>query len=498
MANSRERNAAEESARLRAIIDAALDYAIFTMDTKGRVETWSPGAVAVFGWTQDEMIGQAFAKTFTPEDRALGVPEEEMATAAETGSALDVRWHARKDGSRVFIDGTARALRDEQGALRGFLKIGQDVTHRRRIEQSLLESESRYRAIVNNISDYAIFLVAPDGRVSEWTLGAHRIMGYEPGEAVGLSMAAFYAGDTAEVARTLVEARTVGRAERSGWRFRKGGERYYANEVITAISDSAGQLTGFSVVTRDLTARQLAEERAMRMRDIAERDILRRQLLAAEESERRRFARELHDEAGQHLTALSLGLQSLSDVAPPGSEIDRRAEKLRHVVATLSRDLHALAQRLRPKALDDFGLIPALTGYVEEWSRTSKIPVDMHTKLEGPRLLPALETAVYRIVQEALTNVARHSEATRVSVIVERRDDSVVAIIEDDGRGFDTTTPPRTGVRTPLGLRGIIERATILGGMAEIESSPDSGGTTLYVRIPMGEMPDAGKSPERS
>jgi PAS domain S-box-containing protein len=498
VADSSERNAAEESARLRAIINAALDYAIFTMDTEGRVETWSPGAVAVFRWTADEMIGQHFAKTFTPEDRARDVPRLEMETAAARGSAPDVRWHARKGGARVFIDGTARALRDEQGALRGFLKIGQDVTQRRQMEQSLLESESRYRALVDNISDYAIFLVEPDGRVSEWTLGAHRIMGYEAKEAVGLSMATFYAGDTGEVARTLEEARTVGRAERTGWRVRKGGERYYSNEIITAITDSGGQLTGFTVVTRDLTARQLAEERAMRMRDIAERDILRRQLLAAEEAERRRFARELHDEAGQHLTALSLGLQSLSDVAPPGSEIDRRAAKLRDVVATLSAELHALAQRLRPKALDDFGLVPALTGYVEEWSRTSAIPVDIHARLDGPRLLPALETAVYRIVQEALTNIARHSEATRASVIVERRDDSVVAIIEDNGRGFDTTTPPRTGVRTALGLRGIIERATILGGMAEIESSPNGGGTTLYVRIPMGEMPETRRSTQRA
>ena len=321
-----------------------------------------------------------------------------------------------------------------------------------------------------------------------------RMFGYDLDEILGRDCSIIHpqsSGVPGEPARDLEAAAATGRAERVGWRLRKDGERFFADELVTAVRDPDGALTGFTVITRDLTARRLAEDNALRLRAAAERDALRRQLLAAEENERRRFARELHDEAGQHLTALGLGLQALSDVVPPGSEIDRRAARLRGLVASLSTELHNLAQRLRPRALDDLGLVPALASYVDEWSRQAEIPVDMHARLDGPRLHPAVETAVYRIVQEALTNVARHSRATRASVIIERRDDVVVAIIEDNGQGFDTTKPPRTGERTPLGLRGMVERATLLGGMVEIESTPDGGGTTLFVRVPCGEPADA-------
>jgi signal transduction histidine kinase len=223
-----------------------------------------------------------------------------------------------------------------------------------------------------------------------------------------------------------------------------------------------------------------------------ERDALRRALSAAEEAERRRLSRELHDEVEQHLTSLGLGLQALSDVVPPGSEADRRAIQLRTIVDALARELHTLAVRLRPRALDDFGLEAALAAYAKEWSEQSGIAVDMHAAITTDRLPPEIESAVYRIVQEALTNVAKHSGATHSSVLVERRDGHVIAIIEDDGCGFDTSIVSENRQRSGggLGLLGIRERAALLGGTLEIESGPGGGGTTLYVRIPI-DMPRA-------
>jgi signal transduction histidine kinase len=213
------------------------------------------------------------------------------------------------------------------------------------------------------------------------------------------------------------------------------------------------------------------------------RDLLRLQLVQAEEQERARLARELHDEVGQHLTALGLGLQALSDVAPPGSEVDRRAGQLRELVASLSQEMHALAIRLRPKALDDFGLKAAIDAYVDAWSQRSGITIDLHaTSIE--RLSPNVESAIYRVVQEALTNVARHSRATRASVVVERRDGQVVAIIEDDGRGFDARSGGDLREHGGLGLLGIHERASLLGGSAQVESTVGTG-TTVIVRIPL-------------
>jgi two-component system CheB/CheR fusion protein len=221
-----------------------------------------------------------------------------------------------------------------------------------------------------------------------------------------------------------------------------------------------------------------------------ERDALRRALTLAEEGERRRLARELHDEAGQRLTALGLGLQSLSDVLPPGSEADRRAAQLRSLTDALARELHAVAVRLRPKALDDFGLEAALTAFAEEWSSQTSIPVDVHADPTTERLPPELESAVYRILQEALTNVAKHSGAKRASVVVERREGNVVAIVEDDGKGFDVAVIERQAAKpafaglAKLGLLGVRERAALLGGSVEIESKPGKG-TTLFARIPI-------------
>lgn len=141
----------ESEERFRLIVEGALDYGIFTADAEGRIETWSPGAAAVYGWPAEEAIGQPTAILFVPEDRAKGEHEKELAEAREKSVAPDVRWHLRKDGSRVFIEGVTRGLRNSSGALRGFFKIGQDVTERKRAEAALQESEERFRTLATHI-----------------------------------------------------------------------------------------------------------------------------------------------------------------------------------------------------------------------------------------------------------------------------------------------------------------------------------------------------------
>jgi signal transduction histidine kinase len=213
---------------------------------------------------------------------------------------------------------------------------------------------------------------------------------------------------------------------------------------------------------------------------------LRSQLSLAEEGERRRLARDLHDEVGQHLTALGLGLQALSDVAPPGSDVDRRATQLRALTDTLGRELHALSVRLRPRALDDFGLEAALHSYAEEWARQSGIAIHVQARGASARLSPSAESAVYRIVQEALTNVARHSGAARAGVVLERREGYIHLVVEDDGRGFDPehATLPLADRLLGLGLLGMRERTALVGGTMDIESTPGKG-TTVFVRFPV-------------
>jgi signal transduction histidine kinase len=216
-----------------------------------------------------------------------------------------------------------------------------------------------------------------------------------------------------------------------------------------------------------------------------ERNTLQLRLQSAQERERRHLARELHDELGQHLTALSLGLHELSKAAPPGSEVDRRTQELRSIVEIVGREVHDVALRLRPKSLDDFGLELTLSSYAEDWSSQHGIAVESHIASSKERLPLLVESEAFRVAQEALNNVARHSGATSVSLIVERRDGELHVIVEDNGRSFDEETAERSArTHGGLGLLGIRERVALLNGTVELETSSGQG-TTLYVRIPI-------------
>jgi signal transduction histidine kinase len=231
----------------------------------------------------------------------------------------------------------------------------------------------------------------------------------------------------------------------------------------------------------------LALEIEGRVQDAEDRNILLQRLAGAQEAERRHLSRELHDEVGQHLTALGLRLQELAQVTEPGSVAERHVSELQSMTSLLGRELHTIALQLRPRALDDFGLDAALAAYARSWSKQSGIVCQVHAETEAARLPTAIESAVYRVVQEALTNVAKHSGATRASVVVERRDGQVNAIVEDDGRGFESASPAErsSGLDAAggLGILGIQERAAQLGGSVDVESAPGRG-TTLFFRIP--------------
>jgi signal transduction histidine kinase len=213
-------------------------------------------------------------------------------------------------------------------------------------------------------------------------------------------------------------------------------------------------------------------------------------LVTAQEDERRRISRELHDQMGQHIAALMLGLKALktsSDVLLPANQ---QLQELYELSNQLAEEVHHLARELRPAALDDLGLHTALSNYVEQWSEHTGITIDFHSLgLEKKRISPQIETTVYRIVQEALTNVLKHASANRVSVIIEHRDDQIRALVEDDGKGFDSDTMPATGSDAGLGLIGMKERVALVGGKFNVESQPGSG-TTVVVRIPNSSSSD--------
>jgi signal transduction histidine kinase len=206
-------------------------------------------------------------------------------------------------------------------------------------------------------------------------------------------------------------------------------------------------------------------------------------VIAAQEEERKRIARELHDSTSQSLTSILVGLRALGSVQD-AAVARQHAEDLRALTAATLDDVHGLARQLRPSVLDDLGLPAALERYIDDFQRRHAIPVDLAMRgLTGERLPSSVETAVYRIVQEGLTNVARHAHASSASVMVEHRDGRLRTIVEDDGVGFDPGDT-ETGVDRGLGLYGIRERAELLGGTLTMESGPGRG-TSLFVDIPV-------------
>jgi signal transduction histidine kinase len=229
-------------------------------------------------------------------------------------------------------------------------------------------------------------------------------------------------------------------------------------------------------VAADIEPRKAAE---------AERAELLRRLSEAQENEQRRIARELHDQVGQTVTGLSLGLKSLERLLGNGAQGDvgRHVQWLQSLASEIGRDIHRAAVDLRPTALDDVGLREALATLLRQWTLRHGIRSDFQVLGESVRLPAAVETAIYRIVQEALTNVLKHAQASTVSVSLEQRTEEVRVIIEDDGVGFDGEADPGPSAKPRLGLSGIRERLSLLRGSLTLETSPVSG-TTLYVRIP--------------
>ena len=259
----------QDSELFRLLVDRVQEYAIFLLTADGRVASWNAGAERLKGYVAGEIIGQSFERFYTPEDRAAGHPGQLLGIARAAGRVEEEGWRVRKDGSRFWADVVITALRNDNGQFVGFAKVTRDLTERRKAEEQLRRSESRFRTLVESIKDYAIFLLATDGTILTWNAGAVRLKGYTEAEIVGSSFQRFYTPEdraAGRPARLLAAALADGRVEDEGWRVRKDGSRFWADVVITALFDEGGQLIGYAKVTRDLTERRQAEiERATRL-----------------------------------------------------------------------------------------------------------------------------------------------------------------------------------------------------------------------------------------
>ena len=407
-----------------------------------------------------------------------------------------------------------------------------DVTDRINSERTLRESEERFRLLVEGVQEYAIFQLDSEGNVVSWNAGAQRLKGYDSAEIIGHHFSIFYPREDQmnnKPRDILARARRQGRTEDEGWRIRKDGSRFWANVVITALRDANGNLLGFAKLTRDTTenreraealtrAKELLELRveqrtAVLMRvnhemrtEIAERqraeeelrksrDQLRAlagRLQSVREEERTYIAREIHDELGQACTAIKMDLALISrKLTKRQTKLLAKIESSIHLVDSTIVTLRRIASELRPRTLDDLGLPAALEAQAQEFESRTGIPCSVSLPPDALTLDTERSTAIFRIFQESLTNVARHAQATRVEASLRRERDRIIFQVSDNGTGFD---PEVAKAGKSLGLVGMQERALLLNGEFKTEGVPGSG-TTMTLTIPLAPSTVAESAP---
>jgi PAS domain S-box-containing protein len=346
--------------------------------------------------------------------------------------------------------------------------------------RNALGDEAVFRLFIDQVTDYAIFLLTPAGEVATWNPGAERIKGYKADEIIGRHFRIFYPPD--EIAnrkpeRELKDAITNGHFEDEGWRLRKDGSRFWANVIITAVRGRDDQLLGFGKVTRDLTERRNAEER---MRELSGR------LLRMQDEERGRLGRELHDTIGQYLSAAKMSIEGLV--------LDERVEEhpSEHLVNSIEmidrciRDVRTLSYLLYPPMLEETGLASAIRWHLEGFSKRSRIQTTYEIADDVIRLPRDAELALFRIVQESLTNIHRHSESKTAHIRFVVQHGEAIVEVKDQGKGMPTCSweSDADSIATlGVGIRGMRERVRQLNGQLEIFSSPE--GTSVRASIPL-------------
>lgn len=251
-----------EEGRYRLLVEAVTDYAIYMLDANGVVTSWNPGARRFKGYEAEEIIGQHFSRFYEDSDRALGLPERNLQIARVSGKFEGEGWRIRKDGTRFWAHIVIDPIKSSAGKLVGYAKITRDLTERKLNEEALLQSEQQFRLLVDGVTDYAIYMLKPDGRVSSWNVGAQRIKGYTPDEIIGEHFSRFYTEQdrqSGEPMKALAVAEIHGRFEKEGLRVRKDGTPFMAHVVIDAIRSNDGTLLGFAKITRDITEKKTAE-----------------------------------------------------------------------------------------------------------------------------------------------------------------------------------------------------------------------------------------------
>jgi PAS domain S-box-containing protein len=447
-----------------------------------RIVYWNQGAERLYGYAPDEVIGQRSAVLMPQGHNELPAVIERI-RRGELVQPYDTR-RRRKDGTVIDVSVAVSPIRTRDNGLVGVSVVARDISERKRAEEAL----ARLAAIVDSSED-AIIGKTLDTTIISWNHGAERIYGYTATEAIGQPIGMLLPpGSEDEVPAIMERIRRGEKVEHYETnRQRKDGTIIDVSVAVSPIKTPDGDVIGASAVARDVTERKQAESARAQIARLEQSQAAHRLLLErvfeTQEQERRRIARELHDEAGQLLASLLVGLRTLDD-ATAIDDAKAQSRRLRAVAVKALDEVGRLARGLHSSVLDDHGLAVALQRYVAEYSTTHNIAVDLALdETDARNLSPAVQLAAFRVVQEALTNVVKHSGATAIRVRVARSANGLKTTIADNGRGFEADAV-RTHSEAHLGLQSMRERAAILGGTLRVRSG--ARGTTIAVRVPLG------------
>lgn len=483
----RAEQALEESeARLRALVESMDDIAIEIEETGICVNLWTANQ-SLLPLPKERMIGRRVDLVFGPEFGRCFPPAFSRVLATGLAGAIEYS-RASSEGKRWFA-GRISLIRAGGGGRKSACLLVREITDRKTAEETLRESEERVRVIVDGARDYAMFMLDPQGRVLSWNIGAERVKGYRASEIVGKHFSMFYPAEDVQAGkpdRLLAIAAAEGSCEDEGWRVRKDGSRFWANVLITAFRDKHGNLRGFSKVTHDITKQKRAEDA---VRELSGR------LLRAQDEERRKLARELHDSTAQTLAALTLNLgvvkqyARLDENAPAARCLDQSLELAREA----ARETRTLSYLLHPPLLEEAGLAHALRCYLDGFVGRTNIRVNLEVSDELGRLPHELETALFRVVQECLSNIHRHSASPTAEVRLVRNAEHITLEVRDHGKGVPevlsncSLSPEAT---LGVGIQGMRERVRQLGG--QIAIAPATPGTLVRAVLPLrGDTPSS-------
>ena len=368
------------------------------------------------------------------------------------------------------------------------------VTHGR-------QREAQFELLVAAVQDYAIFMLDPGGDVMSWNAGAERIKQYKAEEIIGKHFSTFYPEEDKRNGKPdweLTVAQKEGRFEDEGWRIRKDGSRFWANVIITALRNDSGKLVGFAKVTRDVTDKMQAQKALQK--EVAERREAQQQLhqsekslrqlslhlLTTQDEERRRIGRDLHDSLGQYLAALKMRLDSVASVVGNQEPVAQDVSHCIRLTEDSIKEVRTVAYLLYPPMLEEMGLKSAIPWYLDGFSARSGIKTTFTAAPDFTRLPRDRELALFRVLQESLTNVHRHSGSESAEVRLLTKDGMSILEIEDKGKGVSQLLLEPAGQdgmgALGVGVRGMNERLRQLGGTLELIST--KGGTTVRAKMP--------------